>query len=194
MSLPAQALGVLEFWFGSDPADFGSHGKAFWFVKNANVDAAIRRQFLPLYEEAVAGQLSAWQESARGSLALIIVLDQFSRNMFRDQPRAFSADSLARQIASQAIEHGFDSQLSPLQRAFMYLPFEHSEERVDQERSLALFDALADHAEAKEMVRYAHLHYDVIDRFGRFPHRNAILGRESNDAERQFLTEPGSAF
>lgn len=194
MTVPATALEVLDFWFGNSGAVGAERGKALWFVKSAEVDDEIRARFLPTYERAVSGQLDDWQQSALGSLALVIVLDQFSRNMFRDTPRAFASDPMALAVASQAIEKGFDRQLAPFERAFMYLPFEHSESLTDQQRSLELFALLEAYPELAEMRRYAQLHYDVVKRFGRFPHRNAILGRESSEAERDFLGQPGSSF
>lgn len=194
MTVPATALEVLDFWFGNSGAVGAEHGKALWFVKSAEVDEEIRARFLPTYERAISGQLDDWQQSALGSLALVIVLDQFSRNMFRDTPRAFASDPMALAVASQAIEKGFDRQLAPFERAFMYLPFEHSESLTDQQRSVELFSLLEAYPELAEMRRYAQLHYDVVKRFGRFPHRNAILGRESSEAERDFLGQPGSSF
>lgn len=194
MVLPAPAAAILDFWFGSRPDAIAEHGKKLWFAKDAATDAIIRAQFLPSYELAVAGELDAWRGTAKSSLALVILLDQFPRNMFRGQPRAFASDGLAREVASQSIERGFDLMLEPVERAFLYLPFEHSETLADQQRSLDLFAALAEHEGLQEMVRYAQLHYDVIERFGRFPHRNAILGRESTAAEQAFLAQPGSSF
>lgn len=194
MSLPSAAREVLDFWFGAASTRVAEYGKTLWFVKNASVDSAIRRQFLQTYAAAVTEHLSAWRDSALGSLALIIVLDQLPRNMFRDTSRAFAADALARELAVQAIKLNFDRELGVFERAFMYLPFEHSENLADQERSIELFEGLREYPEAAEMIRYAHLHYEVIERFGRFPHRNQVLGRESTAAEREFLTQPGSAF
>lgn len=194
MGLPAQAVAILDFWFGTEADAIPGHGKTLWFVKDAATDATIRAQFLPGYELAVAGELDAWRDTAKGGLALVILLDQFPRNMFRGEPRAFASDGLAREVASESIERGFDLMLEPVERAFMYLPFEHSETLGDQQRSLDLFTALSQHHGLHEMVRYAQLHYEVIERFGRFPHRNAILGRESTAAEQAFLAQPGSSF
>lgn len=194
MSLPDEAAAVLDFWFGPDPAAYAERGKSRWFVKRVDVDEEIRQRFGALHARAAAGELHDWCETPDGCLALVIVLDQFSRNLFRDSPQAFAADAKAREIARRAIDRGFDLQLLPLQRGFLYLPFEHSESLDDQQRSLALFNALRDFSEAAEMVRYARLHYDVIKRFGRYPHRNAILKRESTDEELPFLSQPGSSF
>lgn len=135
------------------------------------------------------GESDRWQATPLASLALVIVLDQFSRNMFRGAARAFSADSLALAAAAGAIERGFDRLLSPVERTFMYLPFEHAEDLAAQRRSLALFGAL----DPNDM-EYVKRHYEIIARFGRFPHRNAILGRESTAEEAEFLRQPGSSF
>ena len=194
MVLPAPATAILDFWFGTRSDAIAEHGKTLWFVKDAAIDATIRAQFMPSYELAVAGKLDAWRDTAKGSLAFVILLDQFPRNMFRGEPRAFASDGLAREVASESIERGFHLVLEPVERAFLYLPFEHSETLTDQQRSLDLFAALAQHKGLQEMVRYAQLHYDVIERFGRFPHRNAILGSESTAAEQAFLSHPGSSF
>lgn len=194
MVLPAPAAAILDFWFGTRPDAVAEHRKKLWFAKDAATDATIRAQFLPSYELAVAGELDAWRDTAKGSLALVILLDQFARNMFRGEARAFASDRLAREVASEATERGFDLMLEPVQRVFMYLPFEHSESLADQQRSLDLFANLAKYEGLEEMVRYAQLHYDVIERFGRFPHRNAVLGRQSTAAERAFLARPGSSF
>lgn len=194
MNLPADALAVLEFWFGADPAAYAERGRSLWFVKRAAVDEEIRRRFAAVHSRAVNGELDDWCETPQGCLALVIVLDQFSRNLYRDSPLAFAADAKARDIASRAIGCGFDLKLAPLQRGFLYLPFEHSEALADQQRSLQLFESLRDFPETAEMVRYAQRHYDVIERFGRYPHRNAILGRPSTKDEIAFLSQPGASF
>lgn len=194
MGEPPAAREVLDFWFGTEQDSIAEHGKSLWFVKSAAIDAEIRRRFLSAYELGSAGQLGEWRTSALGNLALVVLLDQFPRNMFRGDARAFAADPLAREVAAQAITRGFDQELKALERVFLYLPFEHSESLADQQRSLALFAGLSEFAETREMLRYAQLHYDVVERFGRFPHRNAILGRESTAAEREFLAQPGSSF
>lgn len=185
---------MLEFWFGTDPARYAERGKSLWFVKRADVDEEIRRRFGTLHNRAVNGELDNWCETAEGCLALVIVLDQFSRNLYRDSPQAFAADAKARDIASCAIDRGLDSKLAPLQRGFLYLPFEHSEALADQQRALQLFESLREFPETAEMARYAQLHYDVIKRFGRYPHRNGIVGRASTQDEIEFLSQPGSSF
>ncbi|HEU5272563.1 MAG TPA: DUF924 family protein, partial [Xanthobacteraceae bacterium] len=151
-------------------------------------DADIRTRFLATYEAAAAGRL-AWDETADGALALLIVLDQFPRNMFRGSARAFAADPLARTIASRAIERGFDQAAAPSERSFFYLPFEHSEALADQERCIALNRAAGD----ADALKWAEQHADIIRRFGRFPHRNKALGRATTPEEQAFLDGGGFA-
>jgi uncharacterized protein (DUF924 family) len=170
---------VLRFWLAA--------GRERWFEKDDAFDAEIRERFRQIYEEAAAGRLGGWEATPSGALALVIVLDQFPRNMFRGSPRAYAADSLARAVASRALQSGFDRQVEMPARAFFYLPFEHSEDPSDQERSLALMRATAD----AEQVEWAELHADIIRRFGRFPHRNAALGRVTTAEERTFLESGG---
>jgi uncharacterized protein (DUF924 family) len=180
---PSTAAGpqdVLAFWRAAGPDK--------WFAKDAAFDAAIRARFLATYEAAAAGTL-AWDDSAEGALALLIVLDQFPRNMFRGSARAFAADPLAREIATRAIARGFDSQVVVAERGFFYLPFEHSEKLADQERCVALNRASGD----ADALKWAELHADIIRRFGRFPHRNAALGRATTAEEQAFLDGGGFA-
>ncbi|MEL6320460.1 MAG: DUF924 family protein [Cyanobacteria bacterium J06626_14] len=188
---------ILEFWFGvpgSDDATYQARRK-LWFRKNPETDQTIRDRFLTVYEQAIAHQRDDWQVTPKGSLALTLVLDQFPRNMFRDTPKAFASDAQARDVAQKAIDQGFDQNVPPLQRFFFYLPLEHSEDLSDQEQSVylsrKLFDACPDLADTYD---YAVRHKDVIEQFGRFPHRNAILGRESTAEELDFLKQPGSSF
>jgi uncharacterized protein (DUF924 family) len=170
---------VLAFWRAAGPDR--------WFGKDAAFDEEIRGRFVVTYEAAAAGRLAVWERTADGALALVIVLDQFPRNMFRGSARAYVADPLARAAAERAIALGFD-QATPLpERQFFYLPFEHSESIADQERSLTLFRATGD----AELVKWAELHADIVRRFGRFPHRNAVLGRASTAAEQAFLADGG---
>lgn len=186
---------VLEFWFGAPgSAEHGSLRKC-WFEKDPAFDAEIRRRFLSLVDEAAAGRLDDWADRPEGLLALIVLLDQFPRNLFRDAPRAFATDAQALALAQQALAQGVDAQLMPVARAFIYLPFEHSEDLAMQDRAVALFSALAQHGEAfASYLDYAERHRDVIRRFGRFPHRNAILGRASTPEEIAFLARPGAGF
>jgi uncharacterized protein (DUF924 family) len=159
-----------------------------WFNKDTAFDEEIRRRFLALHEAAAAGNLTEWEASAEGALALLILLDQFPRNMFRGQTRAFATDPLARAVTSRAILNGFDGAFPDL-RSFFYLPFEHSEDMKDQERGLTLYKAAGD----ADGLKWAEIHADIIRRFGRFPHRNAILGRVSTPAEQKFLDDGGFA-
>ena len=186
---------VLEFWFGAPgSAEHGSLRKC-WFEKDPAFDAEIRRRFLALVDEAAAGRLDDWADRPEGLLALIVLLDQFPRNLFRNAPRAFATDAQALALAQQALAQGVDALLMPVARAFIYLPFEHSEDLAMQDRAVALFAALAQHGEAfASYLDYAERHRDVIRRFGRFPHRNAILGRASTPEEIAFLARPGAGF
>lgn len=174
---------ILTFWFEecTDKERFG---------KDPAFDAEIRRRFGVLVEEAMKGGLSEWCASLDGTLAYIILLDQFTRNIFRGSPTAFAADHLARAAAVKAIDGGLDAGLGNDRKTFLYLPLEHSESLEDQERCVALFEAMGD----AEKTDYAVRHRDIIRRFGRFPHRNETLGRKSTDAELAFLKEPGSSF
>jgi uncharacterized protein (DUF924 family) len=186
---------ILNFWFGGpDSAEFGQRRKV-WFFKDPAFDAEVHERFAQDYAAAAVGRYDAWRETAHGALALIILLDQFPRNMFRDTARAFAADKQALQVAKHALAHGFDRELTPYERLFAYLPFEHSENLEDQDRSLELMGTLekADQSLA-DVLDYAQRHRAVIARFGRFPHRNRILGRESTPEEITFLGEPGSSF
>ena len=184
------AQSVLDFWFlGENGADLSAKRKA-WFVKDEAFDRAIADQFTPVYERARAGDLDPLQASATGCLALAVILDQFPRNMFRNDPRAFATDEKARAVARHAVDRGFDTQLPPAARMFLYLPFEHSEDMADQDRCCALFAAMAD----EDLLQWAVKHRDIIARFGRFPHRNVALGRPTTDAEAAFLEQPDSSF
>ncbi|MEM9264482.1 MAG: DUF924 family protein [Cyanobacteria bacterium P01_F01_bin.13] len=182
---------VLDFWFGS-PA--GAYRKQ-WFRKDQNFDAQIKSHFLDLYWAMVASSAESWLRTAQASLARIVVLDQFARNMFRGTPQSFAADAQALATAEGAIEQGYEANLLPVERFFLYLPFEHSENLLHQNRCVEYFEALV--LEAPELnhgLDYARRHRDVIAQFGRFPHRNDILGRQSTEAELEFLRQPGSGF
>jgi uncharacterized protein (DUF924 family) len=189
--LPEQ---ILDFWFGcpEDP-DYGKRRKQ-WFIKSAEFDRQIREQFYDIYQQAIQGKLAAWRNQPLSCLALIIVLDQFPRNMFRGKPEAFRSDAQALDLAQYAVKQQYDRQLLPVQRGFIYLPFEHSENLADQRRAVALCSSLSDDPESADTIEYAQRHLEVIQRFGRFPHRNQILGRESTPEEREFLQQPGSKF
>lgn len=189
-----QADEVLEFWFGTtDDADYGQQRK-IWFTKNPEFDQEVRSRFMQHYEQAAAGQLDEWKNSPLSCLALIILLDQFPRNMFRGQPQAFATDTLALTYAQYAVAQKFDQELLPLQRWFIYLPFEHSENLEHQHQCVELYQQWHDDPNISEGLAYAIRHLKVIERFGRFPHRNKILGRETTLEEAEFLKQPGSSF
>lgn len=184
--LPDEAAAVLDFWYRALAPEQ-------WFKKDDAVDAAIRERFGSLYDRVRSEDytpLQPWLETARGTLAAIILLDQFPRNMFRDSPRAFESDPTALKLAEQAIEAGFDLLISETERCFFYVPMEHAEDLSVQERCCDLMHRTGD----PEYVRYAIAHRDIIARFGRFPHRNKALGRATTAAEAEFLTQPGSSF
>ena len=190
---------VLDFWFGEDRLK-ETEMSELWFSKDEGFDNEIRTQFSDLMDEAAKGAFDSWAETPRGALALILLLDQFPRNVYRDDPRAFATDAHARRIAEIAIDRGFDHQLSATERCFIYLPLEHSEDLAAQDRSVELFTALALKVPPEEAnfiaeaFEFAIRHRDVIQQFGRFPHRNQILGRESTKAETSFLKTPNSSF
>ncbi|MDH5539628.1 MAG: DUF924 domain-containing protein [Rhizobacter sp.] len=189
------AQAVLDFWFGAEGSAAHGHQRKEWFAKDSAFDAQIAQQFGSVVNTALAGGLQHWVAHTAGRLARIIVADQFTRNVFRDTPRAFAGDALALADARKMVDSGFDQQLPPLQRAFAYLPFEHDEDLASQDRSVTLFRALAQQdATLAPMLDYAQRHHAVIARFGRFPHRNAILSRPSSDEELAFLKQPGSRF
>lgn len=191
MTLPA-ADEVLHFWFGSPPAEAP---RAEWFRKDAAFDERIRVQFGGAVEAALAGGLRAWDATPTGALARIVVLDQFTRNLFRGTAKAFAGDALALAAAQAMVARGDDLWLSGVMRWFVYLPFEHSEDRAMQAESLRLFARLtADHPALADGEVWAKKHEAVIARFGRYPHRNEALGRVSTAEELAFLKEPGSSF
>jgi len=191
---PALPEEVLEFWFGA-PGDAASgQPRKAWFAKDAAFDRACLDRFGATHAAARAHRLDHWQDSPAGALALTIVLDQLSRNIFRGTPQAFAQDAQALTVAALAIARGFDAALPPLQRMFLYLPYEHSEDAAAQARSVELFETLRGHAYLDEPIDYAHRHREVIERFGRFPHRNDILGRPSSAEELAYLGAPGSGF
>lgn len=196
---PAAAAEVLDFWFGAV-----DQARAAWFRKSDAFDREIEARFGRLVDAAVACDeaLADWQRSLAGSLALVLVMDQFTRNIHRGTPRAFAGDARALALARRLVAADHDRALAPLRRSFVYLPFEHSEDLAAQEESVRLYAALAEEAGDASPHRdalagaldYARRHRDIVARFGRFPHRNAILGRESSEEESAFLRLPGSGF
>jgi uncharacterized protein (DUF924 family) len=188
--MPA-AQDVLDFWF--EPAH-----EASWFDRDEVFDAGIRARFGALHAAAARGELGAWATSPAGWLALLIVLDQFSRNLYRGEAGAFACDAQAQRIALAGLARGFDTELPPLQRMFAYLPLEHAEDRALQDRCVDLFAGLCAEAPGEgryaNYLDYAHRHRAVIERFGRFPHRNTALGRQSTDEEVHYLAQAGAGF
>lgn len=177
---PEQAREVLDFWFGEIDSKK-------WWKRDEAVDALVTSRFGALYEELSAGVPEAWLGLPRGRLAAIIVLDQFPRNMFRGDPRSFATDARALELATETIGAGDDRKLGETERSFVYMPFQHAEDAAAQARSVELFEALGD----DENLDFAVKHKEIIDRFGRFPHRNGILGRTSTPKEIEFLKKPG---
>ena len=200
--MPTRAESVLTFWFGDhgSDAEIAEAQAALWWGKIPDTDDLIRTLFAPLRTQAINGALARWTQTPRSRLALIILVDQFSRNLFRDDPRAFANDALAWRWCIDGLALGHDQALRPIERVFFYLPLEHSERLDDQQRALALFTALRDSVAVAEQKRFDYFvdfsrrHCEVIARFGRFPHRNAVLGRLSTPAELEFLAQPGSSF
>jgi uncharacterized protein (DUF924 family) len=188
------AADVLSFWFGDPGSTEYGRPRACWFRKDPVFDAAIAERFAEAVSIALAGGSGEWCISASGALARILLLDQFTRNIFRGTPRAFAGDERALATAQDAVDRGLDRELAPYERWFMYMPFEHAEDVNAQHRSLALFAALADEIGDDDPLVWARKHADVIFRFGRYPHRNAILGRASTPDEEAFLRESGSSF
>lgn len=176
MTTPANSEELIAFWF-SEPVS------KRWFNSTPTFDNELRERYAGLYEQAARGQLTAWQASAQGSLALVILLDQIPLNIFRGQAQSFASEAQARDVAGRAIERGFERQFDDAQKAFLYMPFMHSEDLADQERSVALYSA----AGLDSNLRFARHHRELIRRFGRFPHRNAILGRASTAEEIEYL-------
>lgn len=174
---------ILNFWFGVPNSAGYGESKDFWFLSTPDLDQKIRHQFEPDYQKAIMGELDALLETPEGCLALVILLDQFPRNMYRGTPKSFDSDSQALKVAEEALKKKFDHPLLSVQKMFLYLPLEHSEVLANQEKSVQLFKALGNEI----TLQYAIDHRNIIAKFGRFPHRNAILGRESTLEEIEFL-------
>lgn len=194
---------VLEYWFGaaqdSDSA-IAERQAGLWWQKNPAHDKQIRQRFAGLLAKVAGGEYDAWAEQPLGRLVLIIITDQLPRNIYRDSATCFGFDHLARRWCKAGLAEQMDQQLRPIHRLFFYLPLEHSEDLQDQQQCVALFERLAQvvpHADRvcfEGFTKFAQQHRDIIARFGRFPHRNALLGRDSTAEEKQFLTQPGSGF
>jgi len=173
---------IIEFWFSAEV-------QPLWFQSTAEFDAELTQRFMQTWRASVDGALASWEETAEDALALVICMDQFPLNMFRGRAESFSSEAAAREVAGRAIERGFDQLLGDPQKAFLYMPFMHSESLADQDRSVALFEA----AGLSENLSFAKHHREIIRRFGRFPHRNAIFGREDTVQERAYLAS-GEAY
>lgn len=190
----SEATALVDFWFGPPISAERSEQRAVWFKVDPEFDGELRRRFLPLQKRAASGACAEWALEAEPCLALILLLDQLPRNLHRGAAEAFATDAMARAAAQTALSRGFDRSLPASWRQFIYLPFEHSENLADQERSVTLFAALAQEPAFADSLGYAKRHHAIIARFGRFPHRNQALGRISSAAEEQFLKEPNSSF
>jgi uncharacterized protein (DUF924 family) len=176
---------VIAFWREA--------GETRWFTKDAAFDLAIREQFEPLHWQASRGELADWEKDAQGALALLLLTDQFPRNLYRDSAHAFASDAMALAIAERALAQGFDRLTEPLLRPFFYLPFEHHEDATSQARGLKLFEQHALESGDTNSLKYARIHADLIARFGRFPHRNLVMGRESTEEETAYIRQGGFA-
>jgi uncharacterized protein (DUF924 family) len=175
---------ILAFWFAEGR-------QAQWFESSDSFDGECRRVLLPHLEAALAGKYESWRREPRGCLALVLLYDQVPRNVYRNTPKAFIFDARAREITRHALKMGFDRALKPLEQVFLLMPLEHSEELADQKDCVRLMAAIEG---TEEFLPYAERHLEIVERFGRFPHRNEILGRESTEAELAFLKEPNSSF
>jgi uncharacterized protein (DUF924 family) len=183
------ATGILDFWFGDETG-----ARDEWFRKDPAFDEAIRARFGTAVTAALGGEFGAWTAEPRGALALVLLLDQFTRNLYRGTARMFAGDARALRVAESAVAAGFDRALGPHERSFLYLPFEHAEAAAAQQRSLALFTQLAEETGLQAPLEWAQKHAAIIRRFGRYPHRNDMLGRASTAEESAFLAGPGSRF
>jgi uncharacterized protein (DUF924 family) len=192
VKLPERAAALIDFWFGAPGDPDREQHRTIWFRATPEFDAALREAFSADLEAAAAGRLAAWEESAEGALALVLLLDQVPRNIFRNDPRAYATDAPARAVADRALDRRFDRRVPAPWRLFFYMPFHHSESLADQRRSVALFASLPrdpDRGSGGSLRRYGRPYIEIIERFGRFPHRNAILGRASTADEQAFLRE-----
>jgi uncharacterized protein (DUF924 family) len=197
MSTPVadESRAILDFWFGAPGSAEHGTARKVWFTKDDAFDALIRTRFGALIERALRGELEAWAEQPESALAQILLLDQFTRNAYRGTARAFAGDARALAAASRMVGSRQDEAVPAFMRGFVYLPFEHAEGLAMQDESVRLFQRLANEApEEADLLDYAHRHRVIIERFGRFPHRNELLGRRSTAEELEFLTQPGSSF
>jgi uncharacterized protein (DUF924 family) len=185
---------VLDFWFAAERASKHDRLRDIWFHATPEFDAALAAHFRADYDRAVAGVYRPWLTAPPTCLALILLLDQLPRNLFRNSPRAYATDAAALEIATEAVARGYDRAVVPVRRCFLYLPFQHSESLADQETGMRLHAALPEHPDKVTFVEAMRLHHAIIARFGRFPHRNRILTRATTAEEQEFLKQPDSAF
>jgi len=192
--VPSSVGGILDFWFGRENEPGYGEFRNVWFQKDEDFDREVQTRFREDHERAANGDLDEWREEARSALALVILLDQFPRNIFRGDAQTHATDAKAQEVSEHAIERALDRELPAFQRMFLYMPFMHSESIEAQRRSVELFQRLRDEPGGPDVVSYAIGHRDIVERFGRFPHRNDILGRQTTPEEAEFLTQPGSSF
>jgi uncharacterized protein (DUF924 family) len=185
---------IYDFWFGAPGSDERGTARDMWFGGGPEVDREIRERFEDDYRRAAAGGYSDWRNARESALALVVTLDQFPRNIYRGDPRSFAADAEARAVARHIVAQPWHAGLLAVERVFAYLPFEHSEDLADQRRSVELFESIGPHSERENWIDYAVRHLEIVERFGRFPHRNAILGRESRPEEDDWLARDGERF
>ncbi|MGB3683363.1 MAG: DUF924 family protein [Rubrobacteraceae bacterium] len=191
--MPSEPREVLDFWFGREGEDGYGEFRDEWFQKDEGFDEQVRDRFMEDYERAARGEYDRWQKAPESCLALVVLLDQFPRNLFREKARTHATDDKALGISREAVQKGFDRKLLPFQRHFLYMPFMHSEDLEDQRRSVKLFRELAT-GDGPDVTEFAEAHRGIIERFGRFPHRNEVLERETTSEEAAFLEQPGSSF
>ena len=185
---------LLNFWFAPERASERDRFRDIWFQATPEFDAALAERFRADYDRAAAGVYGPWRAAPQTCLALILLLDQLPRNLFRNSPRACATDTAALEIAREAVTRGYDQAEAPVRRWFFYMPFQHSESLTDQQTALRLYTSLPEHPDKAEAIEAARRHHQIIARFGRFPHRNDILGRPSRPEEQDFLQQPDSDF
>ena len=185
---------LLDVWFAQESASERDRLRDIWFQATPEFDATLAEHFRADYDRAAAGIYGPWRDAPQTCLALILLLDQLPRNLFRNSRRAYATDAAALETASEAVVRGYDRVLAPVRRCFFYLPFQHSESLADQETGLRLYATLPEHPDKAAFAEAARHHHEIIARFGRFPHRNGILGRPSTLEEQDFLQQAGSAF
>jgi uncharacterized protein (DUF924 family) len=183
---------LLDFWFAPERAPERDRLRGIWFQASPEFDAALAEHFRADYDRAAKGIYRPWRDAPQTCLALVLLLDQLPRNLFRKSPRAYATDAAALETASEAIARGYDRAVAPVRRCFFYLPFQHSESLADQDMALRLYAALPEHPDRAAFLEAARRHREIVARFGRFPHRNGILGRPSTPDEEAFLRQPGS--